>query len=216
MHSGCILTSNVCNEHYLLFERFHDWLNLPSPRRSSGILPLIHVAMWSLGSNWRIRGPELRRRTSESESPLKPHSSRSSFLYSIMASEKSAVQTMSPAGDKSIFRRKCRLTLPLPTRSNPLSAEPNFARYIPGGYSPSRCMKLRGRAITFAILAFAGCAITFFGYDTAVMSQVNTNENYLHRMGVASGSDRDAAAIGGLVSLWFGGFAIGMIHAFLS
>ncbi|CAL5867066.1 uncharacterized protein PFLUO_LOCUS1278 [Penicillium psychrofluorescens] len=111
-----------------------------------------------------------------------------------MASEKSAVQTMSPAGDKSIFR-----------------PEPNFARYIPGGYSPSRCMKLRGRAITFAILAFAGCAITFFGYDTAVMSQVNTNENYLHRMGVASGSDRDAAAIGGLVSLWFGGFAIGAL-----
>lgn len=77
-------------------------------------------------------------------------------------------------------------------------------------------MKLQGRAITYAIFAFAGCAITFFGYDTAVMSQVNTNENYLLRMGVASGSDRDAAAIGGLVSLWFGGFAIGIVHAFLS
>ncbi|KAJ5625260.1 Low-affinity glucose transporter HXT3 [Penicillium lagena] len=111
-----------------------------------------------------------------------------------MASEKSAMQTMAPAGDQSIFR-----------------PEPDFARYIPGGYSPSRCIKLQGRAITYAIFGFAGCAITFFGYDTAVMSQVNTNEDYLHRMGVASGSDRDAAAIGGLVSLWFGGFAIGAL-----
>jgi hypothetical protein len=90
------------------------------------------------------------------------------------------------------------------------TAEPAIAKYIPGGYSPSRCMRLRGRSMTYAIFAFAGCAITFFGYDTAVMSQVNNNPDYQHRMGVASGSDRDAAAIGGLVSLWFGGFAVGM------
>lgn len=63
--------------------------------------------------------------------------------------------------------------------------------------------------MTYAIFLFAGCAILFFGYDTAVMSQVNNNEDYMQRMGVAGGSDRDAAAIGGLVSLWFGGFAIG-------
>ncbi|KAJ5088889.1 hypothetical protein N7456_012505 [Penicillium angulare] len=72
--------------------------------------------------------------------------------------------------------------------------EPPFAKYIPGGYSPARC-----------------CAILFFGYDTAVMSQVNDNDDYLNTMGVAGGSDRDAAAIGGLVSLWFGGFAIGAL-----
>ncbi|KAL1988428.1 hypothetical protein VTN96DRAFT_9483 [Rasamsonia emersonii] len=89
--------------------------------------------------------------------------------------------------------------------------EPAFAKYIPGGYSPSRCLPLRGRAMTYAIFAFAGCAITFFGYDTAVMSQVNNNPDYQQRMGVASGSARDAAAIGGLVSLWFGGFAIGAL-----
>ncbi|KAL1961657.1 hypothetical protein VTN77DRAFT_1332 [Rasamsonia byssochlamydoides] len=41
------------------------------------------------------------------------------------------------------------------------------------------------------------------------MSQVNNNPVYEQRMGVASGSARDAAAIGGLVSLWCGGFAIG-------
>ena len=64
--------------------------------------------------------------------------------------------------------------------------------------------------MTYAIFLFAGCAILFFGYDTAVMSQVNNNQDYMERMGVASGSERDAAAIGGFVSLRFGGFAIGM------
>lgn len=72
-------------------------------------------------------------------------------------------------------------------------------------------MKLQGKAMTYAIFAFAGCAITFFGYDTAVMSQVNINENYLQRMGIAGGTGRDAAALGGMVSLWFGGFAVGML-----
>jgi hypothetical protein len=64
--------------------------------------------------------------------------------------------------------------------------------------------------MSYAIFAFAGCAITFFGYDTAVMSQVNNNLDYERKMGVSGGTNRDAAAIGGLVSLWFGGFAIGM------
>lgn len=70
--------------------------------------------------------------------------------------------------------------------------------------------------MTYAIFAFAGCAITFFGYDTAVMSQVNTNADYLHRMGMAGGTGRDAAAIGGMVSLWFGGFAIGMSSSWVT
>jgi hypothetical protein len=61
----------------------------------------------------------------------------------------------------------------------------------------------------YAILSLAGCAIMFFGYDASVMSLVNTNKNYLYLMGAASGSKRDSAAIGGLVSLWFGGFAMG-------
>ncbi|KAJ5114289.1 low-affinity glucose transporter HXT3 [Penicillium alfredii] len=82
------------------------------------------------------------------------------------------------------------------------------------GFSPSRCLKIQGRAMTYPIFGFAGCAITFFGYDTAVMSQVN--EDYMLRMGVTSGCGRNAAAIGGLVSLWFGGFAIdGLVGALL-
>ncbi|KAJ9221652.1 low-affinity glucose transporter HXT3 [Paecilomyces variotii] len=89
--------------------------------------------------------------------------------------------------------------------------EAPFAKYIPGGYSPSRCLRLKGRPMTYAIFVFAGCAITFFGYDTAVMSQVNNNSDYQQRMGFANGTDRDAAAIGGMVSLWFAGFAIGAL-----
>lgn len=42
------------------------------------------------------------------------------------------------------------------------------------------------------------------------MSQVNTNSDYLRLMGADSGSDRDSAAVGGIISVWFGGFAIGM------
>ncbi|OQD68386.1 hypothetical protein PENDEC_c036G00154 [Penicillium decumbens] len=99
----------------------------------------------------------------------------------------------------------------VPSEESIFRPESSFARYIPGGFSPSRCMTIRGRAMTYAIFLFSGCAILFFGYDTAVMSQVNNNEDYMQRMGVANGSDRDAAAIGGLVSLWFGGFAIGAL-----
>ncbi|KAI9693489.1 MAG: hypothetical protein M1820_009225 [Bogoriella megaspora] len=51
----------------------------------------------------------------------------------------------------------------------------------------------------------------FFGYDASVMSQVNTNPNYLKLMGAASSSSRDSAAVGGIVSVWFGGFAIGAL-----
>lgn len=62
----------------------------------------------------------------------------------------------------------------------------------------------------YAILILAGCSILFFGYDAGVMALVNTNPDYLSHMGAAGGTDRDSAAIGGLVSLWFGGFGIGM------
>jgi hypothetical protein len=92
------------------------------------------------------------------------------------------------------------------------SDESSLSKYIPGGYSPSRCLKLSGKPMMYTILSLAGCAIMFFGYDASVMSLVNTNKNYLHLMGAASGSKRDSAAIGGLVSLWFGGFAMGMGH----
>lgn len=60
-----------------------------------------------------------------------------------------------------------------------------------------------------AILVLAGISIMFFGYDSSCMSQVDTNDDYLRLMGTDSGSARDSAAVGGLVSLWFGGFGVG-------
>jgi MFS family permease len=66
----------------------------------------------------------------------------------------------------------------------------------------------------YLVLLLAGVSILFFGYDASVMSQVNTNQNYLDLMGVPSttkGSNGDAAAVGGLVSVWFAGFAVGAL-----
>lgn len=63
----------------------------------------------------------------------------------------------------------------------------------------------------YAILLLSGCAIMFFGYDASVMGLVNTTEDYLRLMGADSGSNRDSAAIGGLVSLWFLDFETGAI-----
>ncbi len=60
-----------------------------------------------------------------------------------------------------------------------------------------------------AILGLAGLCILFFGYDAAVMSQVNINSDYLKYMRSDSGSNEDAARIGGLVSFWFAGFLVG-------
>jgi hypothetical protein len=96
-----------------------------------------------------------------------------------------------------------------------LLAESWIAKYIPGGYSESRCLKLRGRPMLYAILAIAGTAILFFGYDASVMSQVNTNPDYLRLMGANHGTDRDSAAVGGIVSVWFAGFAIGITSCLL-
>lgn len=84
------------------------------------------------------------------------------------------------------------------------SAESRLATYIPGGYSQSRCLNLSGRSMMYAVLALAGAAIMFFGFDATIMSQVNTNPDYLRLMHANSGSDRDSAAIGGIVSVWFG------------
>lgn len=89
--------------------------------------------------------------------------------------------------------------------------ESTFARYIPGGYSKSRCMRMRGKPMMAAVLLLAGTAILFFGYDASVMAQVNSNKDYLHLMGLEEGNSADAAFIGGIVSIWFLGFAIGAL-----
>lgn len=62
-----------------------------------------------------------------------------------------------------------------------------------------------------AILGLAGTCILFFGYDAAVMSLVNINQDYLEHMDSANGTENDAARVGGIVSFWFLGFLIGII-----
>lgn len=61
-----------------------------------------------------------------------------------------------------------------------------------------------------AILVAASLAILFFGYDAGIMALIIVNEDYLRTMGTDSGTNSAAAANGGLVSLWFGGFMIGL------
>ncbi|KAK9453090.1 hypothetical protein V1511DRAFT_505621 [Dipodascopsis uninucleata] len=97
------------------------------------------------------------------------------------------------------------------TREGLFKPESRMEKFIPGGYSPSRCIKLKGKSMSYAILMLAGTAIMFFGFDASCMSQVNTNDDYLRLMKASSGSSRDAAAIGGLVSLWFLGFLFGAV-----
>ncbi|KEF59375.1 uncharacterized protein A1O9_04219 [Exophiala aquamarina CBS 119918] len=94
---------------------------------------------------------------------------------------------------------------------NAFRPEPKWASFIPGGYSHQRAIGLTGKPLIWVILAVSGCAILFFGYDAGVMALVNVNPDYLRNMGTTSGTSRDAAANGGLVSLWFGGFLIGAI-----
>lgn len=57
--------------------------------------------------------------------------------------------------------------------------------------------------------SFEGTCILFFGYDSAVMSQVNTNPDYIEHMNINRGTNGDAARVGGLVTFWFAGFFIG-------
>lgn len=89
------------------------------------------------------------------------------------------------------------------------TAEPQWAKYIPGGYSRSRCLKLSGMPMISCILVLAGTCILFFGYDAAVMSLVNVNPDYLRHMDAADGTNNDAARVGGIVSFWFLGFLVG-------
>ena len=110
----------------------------------------------------------------------------------------------------NIYQRKLTLCDEKITILTIVTAESKYAAYIPGGYSPSRCISLKGKPMMYAILLLAGSAILFFGYDAGIMALVNTNPDYLTHMGVDNGTSSDAAAIGGLVSLWFGGFGIGM------
>ncbi|KAG1761441.1 general substrate transporter [Suillus occidentalis] len=59
----------------------------------------------------------------------------------------------------------------------------------------------------------AGLAILFYVSSCMVMSQVNLNEDYLKLMGIypTTGNSRNLAALGGIVSVYYGGSLIGAL-----
>ncbi|KAL8943180.1 MAG: hypothetical protein Q9216_001234 [Gyalolechia sp. 2 TL-2023] len=92
----------------------------------------------------------------------------------------------------------------------------SFERWFPGGYSQGRMIKFKNPKTMYkAINLFAGVAIMFYGYDQGVMSQVNLNPHYQELMGIApiEGNDRNVAALGGIVSVYYGGTLIGALVA---
>jgi hypothetical protein len=110
---------------------------------------------------------------------------------------------------ENYFVGKSPMHIPSTTSILTPEAEPYWTKYIPGGYSKSRCLKLSGKPMIMAILTLSGTCLMFFGYDAAVMSLVNINPDYLQTVGSAGGTNADAARVGGIVSFWFLGFLIG-------
>lgn len=91
-----------------------------------------------------------------------------------------------------------------------------WERYFIGGYTSSRMFKFKKpKTMYTAINLFAGVAIMFYGYDQGVMSQVNLNEDYWNHMGInpIEGNQRNTAALGGIVSVYYGGTLIGALIA---
>ncbi|KAL2042007.1 hypothetical protein N7G274_005195 [Stereocaulon virgatum] len=91
-----------------------------------------------------------------------------------------------------------------------------WEKYFIGGYTPSRMFKFKKpKTMYTAINLFAGVAIMFYGYDQGVMSQVNLNEDYWNHMGInpVEGNQRNTAALGGIVSVYYGGTLIGALVA---
>ncbi len=91
-----------------------------------------------------------------------------------------------------------------------------WEKFLLGGYSQSRMLKFKKpKTMYTAINLFAGVAIMFYGYDQGVMSLVNLNEDYWNHMGInpIKGNQRNVAAEGGIVSVYYGGTLIGALIA---
>ncbi|KII91995.1 hypothetical protein PLICRDRAFT_102899 [Plicaturopsis crispa FD-325 SS-3] len=87
------------------------------------------------------------------------------------------------------------------------------SKFLPG-YSDKRMLEFKNpNHYYWAINLLAGLAILFYGYDQGVMSQVNLNQDYLTRMGIypTEGNPRNLAALGGIVSVYYGGSLIGAL-----
>lgn len=95
----------------------------------------------------------------------------------------------------------------------PVTSEWWMSKYLPS-YSATRMFKFRNpNSYNWANNLLAGLAILFYGYDQGVMSQVNLNEDYLKLMGIypTTGNSRNLAALGGIVSVYYGGSLIGAL-----
>ncbi|KAL2057086.1 hypothetical protein ABVK25_002825 [Lepraria finkii] len=91
-----------------------------------------------------------------------------------------------------------------------------WEKFFIGGYNQRRMFKFKKpKKMYTAINLFAGVAIMFYGYDQGVMSQVNLNEDYWNHMGInpITGNQRNTAAEGGIVSVYYGGTLIGALIA---
>ncbi|OCF78294.1 hypothetical protein I204_00232 [Kwoniella mangroviensis CBS 8886] len=86
-----------------------------------------------------------------------------------------------------------------------------WAKYFPGGYNSALQIPLKGKKMMYAIQAIGGLAILFYGYDQGVMSGVVINTQFKELMGVNSSpqTQRDSAAIGGIVAIYYLGSMIG-------
>ena len=91
-----------------------------------------------------------------------------------------------------------------------------WEKYFIGGYNQNRMLKFKkSKTMYTAINLFAGVAIMFYGYDQGIMSQVNLNDDYWNHMGInpIKGNQRNVAAEGGIVSVYYGGTLIGALIA---
>ena len=91
-----------------------------------------------------------------------------------------------------------------------------FEKWFIGGYKHGRMIKFKSPKNMYrAINLFAGVAIMFYGYDQGVMSLVNLNEDYQEKMKIVpiEHNSRNVAALGGIVSVYYGGTLIGALAA---
>ncbi|GAC94853.1 sugar transporter [Pseudozyma hubeiensis SY62] len=100
------------------------------------------------------------------------------------------------------------------TSDFPELPEPWWSKYLLNPYNEKRVLNLSAFQMKWAVQIVAGVAILFFGYDQGVMSSVNESKDYLRLMGTASGvngkqTERDSAAVGGIVAIYYLGTLIG-------
>ncbi|KAJ1017773.1 hypothetical protein NDA16_005091 [Ustilago loliicola] len=90
----------------------------------------------------------------------------------------------------------------------PELAEPFWSKFVPNVYSEQRVLNLLAFQMKWAVQVVAGIAVLFFGFG------VNESKDYLRLMGTASGvngseTERDSAAIGGIVAIYYLGTLLG-------